>query len=427
MEILREGSRGPQVELLQAALVQAGFSQLAVDGIFGSRTRRALQEFQSSRGLAADGIAGPATWAALRPFLTGYDIYTVRRGDTFYSIARAYGTTVDAIRTANPNVNPNNLLIGEEITVPLRIPVVFTNISFTYLALEIALDGLMARYPFLRVMSIGNSVMGKRLYCVIIGEGPNRVSYNASHHANEWITTPVLMKFIEEYAAAYASGGSVGGQSASSMYRATTLLVVPMVNPDGVDLVTGALPTDSFYFIEALRLSANYPNLRFPEDWKANIRGVDLNLNYPADWERARELKFAEGFTMPGPREYVGPAPLSEPESNAMVSFTNRYGFSLIMAYHTQGRVIYWKYLDYNPPRSLEIAQEFSRLSGYVLSETPEYSAYAGYKDWFILIYNRPGYTIEAGLGINPLPISQFDEIYAEKVAMLAAGVTITA
>ncbi|MCF8010133.1 MAG: DUF3794 domain-containing protein [Clostridiales bacterium] len=44
--------------------------------------------------------------------------YTIKSGDTFYKIARQYSTTVDAIKRANPGVNPNNLQVGQTIKVP---------------------------------------------------------------------------------------------------------------------------------------------------------------------------------------------------------------------------------------------------------------------------------------------------------------------
>jgi g-D-glutamyl-meso-diaminopimelate peptidase len=170
----------------------------------------------------------------------------------------------------------------------------------------------------------------------------------------------------------------------------------------------------------------NDPPVRFPEAWRANIRGVDLNLQYPAGWEIAKQIKFAAGFTKPGPRDFVGPYPLSEPESRAVYDFTLNRNFRLALAYHTQGKVIFWKYLDYMPPRSQEIGMELSRLSGYSLETTPDYSGHAGYKDWFILNFNRPGYTIEAGIGVNPLPLSQFNEIYRDNVGMLAYSLLAT-
>ena len=86
--------------------------------------------------------------------------------------------------------------------------------------------------------------------------------------------------------------------------------------------------------------------------------------------------------------------------------------------------MIYWRYLNYEPAGSREIAQYFSEVSGYAVEETPQESGYAGYKDWFIQDYNRPGYTIEAGIGQNPLPLSQFGQIYEDNRGILLGGMT---
>lgn len=90
-----------------------------------------------------------------------------------------------------------------------------------------------------------------------------------------------------------------------------------------------------------------------------------------------------------------------------------------MLTYHTQGRVIFYQYQDQTPPGSLELAEIFSNISGYSLERVPESSSFAGYKDWFILFYNRPGFTIEVGLGTNPIPISQFSGIYRENLGIL--------
>ena len=152
---------------------------------------------------------------------------------------------------------------------------------------------------------------------------------------------------------------------------------------------------------------------------------MDLNLQFPANWERAKQIKFAQGFTRPAPRDYVGTAPLVAPEAIAVYNFTRQHNFRLILAYHTQGRIIYWKYLNYLPDASYYIGEQFSQSSGYSLEETPYGSSFAGYKDWFIQTYNRPGYTIEAGIGQNPLPISQFDEIYQDNLGILVLGAVL--
>ena len=136
--------------------------------------------------------------------------------------------------------------------------------------------------------------------------------------------------------------------------------------------------------------------------------GVDLNLQFPAEWEEAKRIKYAQGFNKPAPRDYVGEGPLTEPEALALYNFTLAHNPKLTISYHTQGEVIFWQYLDYKPTNALEIATKFSELSGYNIEEVPLNSAFAGYKDWFIAQYNKPGYTIEAGLrrkSVTPFPI----------------------
>lgn len=96
--------------------------------------------------------------------------------------------------------------------------------------------------------------------------------------------------------------------------------------------------------------------------------------------------------------------------------------FSLMITYHTQGRVIYYEYQDIIPPGAKEIADEFSKISGYSLAEVPNSSSFAGLKDWFILDFNKPGFTIEVGLGENPIPVSQFAGIYRENLGILVTG-----
>ena len=375
MRTLQEGDRGAIVDLLQWGLRRAGGS-LQVDGVFGAATLRALQRFQKARGLVPDGVAGPRTWSALRPWLTGLHSRTV---------------------------------------VPTRL-------RWSVDLLELVLQGLSARYSFLQINTIGVSPLGRAIWQVTIGQGSHRVGYNAAHHANEWITTPVLLKFLEQYAAGVAHGGVLGGADCRTLYEKYTLDIVPMVNPDGVDLVTGALEETSDAYRSAREIASGFPDIPFPSGWKANIQGLDLNLAYPARWEEAKRLKYAQGFDRPAPRDFVGPAPLAPPESRAMYDRAREADYRLILAYHTQGRVIYWKYDDRNPPGAYALVRRMEEASGYRAEITPAYSANAGYKDWFIQEYNRPGYTIEAGEGQSPLPLSQFDEIYRDNLGILLLG-----
>ena len=195
--------------------------------------------------------------------------------------------------------------------------------------------------------------------------------------------------------------------------------MIPMVNPDGVDLVVGAIQPGNIQYDLAQRLSRDYPTIPFLNGWKANLLGVDLNLNYPAGWLQAREIKFSQGYTRPGPRDYVGNAPLNQLETRALAEFTEFLDPALVLAYHSQGKEIYWQFRDYFVPGAKELGEVMARVSGYTLAEVPYESSFAGYKDWFIQNFRRPGYTIEVGSGENPLPLSQFPEIYRDNVPLL--------
>lgn len=425
MRVLRLGSTGSSVQLLQLALRRAGYGDLETDGRFGGATRAALIAFQAAMGLQADGIAGSASHRALLPWYTGYRVQSIARGDTLWAIAQRAGIPLEALITANPGLAPDNLQVGARLIVPLGFDVVPTGIDYSSALVGFCVRGLAARYPFIRTGEAGKSHMGRPLWTMTMGEGQNRVMYNAAHHANEWITTPILLRFAEQLAAAYAGGGSVFGTPAAEILSYSTLCLVPAVNPDGIDLVTGDIVAGEYYE-QARAIAADYPQFSFPDGWKANIQGVDLNLQYPAQWEQARENKFAQGIRSPAPADYVGSAPLVAPESRAMYDFTLAFDPALILAYHTQGEVVYWRFADYEPTGSRQIAELFADVSGYAVEDTPFASGFAGYKDWFIQDYDRPGYTIEAGLGINPLPIADFPAIYEKNLGILTLGTLVT-
>ena len=284
---------------------------------------------------------------------------------------------------------------------------------------------LSERYPSIRAENLTWTPFGRPIPLLTLGTGSRRVLFSASHHANEWITTPVLLKFMEELAGAAEKDGSLNGQSARKLLQQVTITAVPMVNPDGVDLVTGAIPPDTSQYVRAEDLAKNYPGIPFPTGWKANLNGVDLNLQYPAGWEQARAIKFKQGYREPGPRDFVGRAPLNQREAFFMARLAQQIVPDLMLALHSQGRVIYWQFQNYQVPGARELGEKMAQVSGYELAETPYMSGFAGYKDWFIEAFRRPGYTVEVGQGENPLPLAQFDEIYKNVSAILltaAAG-----
>lgn len=267
---------------------------------------------------------------------------------------------------------------------------------------------LQGRYGCLRRVEVGKSVLGKSIDALVLGSGEVCVHVNASVHANEWITTPLLLRFIEELAADLESSSGRGdaGSLTEDLLGRITLWAVPMVNPDGINLSQDGLWPECPYREHLLSWNSGVEDF---SRWKANIRGVDLNDQFPAGWEEERARRSTGG---PASQDYGGSAPLSEPEAAALASLTRRLRFSRVASLHTQGREIYWNYRDLEPDGSEALASRLVEASGYRAVKLT--GSDAGYKDWFISEFRRPGFTIEAGVGVNPLPAGQFEAIYGE-------------
>ena len=300
--------------------------------------------------------------------------------------------------------------------------IVRTDIPITSQSCDRMILEIIEAYPFCRTEVIAKTVYGRPLRTLVIGTGPRKVIYTAAHHANEWITSLVLLKYAEDLAEAISQGGCVFGVDAQGLADQVTIYMVPMVDPDGVDLVVGAIEPGTVPYEMAKTMASFYPKIPFPSGWKANLAGVDLNLQYPAGWLMAREIKFSQGYTKPGPRDYVGRAPLTQPEAKALAGYTEFIDPALVLAYHAQGQEIFWQFRDIFVPGAEALGRELARVSGYKLAETPAESAYAGYKDWFIQNFRKPGYTVEVGRGENPLPLTQFPEIYRDNVGLLTVA-----
>ena len=270
METLRLNSTGPTTQLLQSTLKELKFYNSAIDGIFGIRTQSSVINYQKVNGLNADGIVGPKTWNSLMPYINGFFTYKIKAGDSFYRLSQDFNTTIDALIFANPQTDYNNLVIDEEIIIPIG-SIVQTDISYTSEILELNINSFKQVYPFLEFETIGRTVLRKPITSIKFGKGPKEIFYNAAIHANEWITSPLLMKFLENLCKSYVNKQLIFGTDPEKLFEEFSLYIVPMINLDGVDLVTGLLEPGSFGYNNAQRISFNFPEITFPSGWKANI------------------------------------------------------------------------------------------------------------------------------------------------------------
>ena len=243
MKILKKGMSGPLVAFLQLTLKNADIYNDNIDYIFGNYTFEAVKKFQTVQNLVPDGIVGKKTWDAL--------------------------------------------------LIYMDIP---TSITYTYDILDLNIQSLKLKYSIFETGNIGTSVMNKEIPYIKLGKGAKKILYLAGTHANEWITCPLLMKFVEEYLISYSNETKILDKLAKDLYNTATIYIIPMLNPDGIDLVTGNLSKNSNYYINAKRISENFPNIRFPDGWKANIQGIDLNLQFPAKWNEAKGMKYSVLF-----------------------------------------------------------------------------------------------------------------------------------
>jgi len=245
-------------------------------------------------------------------------------------------------------------------------------------------------------------VLGRDIFGVLLGTGPERVLYAAAFHAQEWITSLLLLRFCEDLC-----------ETQTNLNR-RSLMFVPQMNPDGVEIALHGPKAAGPYTEAVATLGGDRPGL-----WQANARGVDLNHNYDAGRAALARRERAAGIIGPAPRRWRGPAAHSEPETRALVSLCNRSHFRHVVAMHTQGEEIYWEYGPNTPPWAKKMAEDMAAVSGYVVAKPEIMASHGGFKDWFIETTEHPGFTVEFGKGVNPLPLADFENIYEKTRKMM--------
>lgn len=280
------------------------------------------------------------------------------------------------------------------------------------------LDELCLKYPAVERGYIGKSILGRDLHYLRIGHGKSASLLVGAHHGMEHITTLLLLKFLEDALDREERGGVTGGFDIRYILAHRSVYVLPMLNPDGVEIqrygVSGA------HLFSQRLLMMNGGNQNFAS-WQANARGVDLNHNYDAGFYECKRLERESGIFGGGPTRYGGERPESEPETAALCLFTRFLASRLrcVLALHTQGEEIYWDYLGNAPQGGRMLADCFSRVSGYAVSVPEGIASYGGYKDWVISELSIPAFTVECGYGKNPLPPSDFYRIYEKVLPIL--------
>lgn len=222
--------------------------------------------------------------------------------------------------------------------------------------------------------SIGKSFFGKDIkYFAVRKTDRPKIIFQYAIHAREYITTYLAFKQINDFVRNGARG---------------TVYFVPATNPDGIRIALTKNPL-----------------------WKANGRGVDLNVNFDARWGSGAKNVFEAGA-----ENCAGEKPFSERESVALRDFTLAVKPDMTVSYHSKGQEIYWYFSQDKEKirRDRNIAEAVSAVTGYPLKFTP-YSA-GGYKDWCIDALKIPSITVEVGNDClsHPLKKKCLADIYNE-------------
>ena len=296
-------------------------------------------------------------------------------------------------------------------------PLVKVTEKYTYDQMSQDIQELASRYSSLmKVNTIGTTLDGRNLYEIVVGNinAEKHVLIHGGIHAREYMTPLLIMKQLE-YGLAFYGTASYEGRLLSDLFNKTAIHYVPMVNPDGVTISQsgiGGIRSEELrrtiqqcYQNDLAQGRTSAALERYLNYWKANGRGVDLNQNFPADWDEVTSTD------MPSYATYKGAAPLSEPESQALANLIQSRNWTATISYHSMGNIIYWDYPGNTvSAQSQELANAVSAKTGYRLAGS---SGHGGFKDWLQIKENPiPSLTIEVGSVSCPMPVTEFTDVW---------------
>lgn len=280
------------------------------------------------------------------------------------------------------------------------------------------IQNLREEYSFLNLESIGKSVLGRDIFSLQIGRAKEYVLFAAAFHGSEYITNALMLTFCHELCRAIADDDNIEGLNVRRAMYGRGLIIVPLVNPDGCEISIhgkgGCIGNYSF-----INRISNGDLIHF----NANARGVDINHNFNAGWETLRDLERKSQIYGPAKTRFGGYFPESEPETIAICNLCRQKVIRHAVAFHSQGEVIYPPEGDNPPKRSEKMSEIMAASSGYIIDKPQGLAVGGGFKDWFVKEFNRPAFTVEVGLGENPLPPSDYLKTYhiIREMLMLSA------
>ncbi len=276
--------------------------------------------------------------------------------------------------------------------------------------------------PMVRVFSIGKSLLARQITAAAVGNvrQNHAVLFAAGFHGQEWLTTLLLIRFLDELSQHINDSNDFFGVCVKKALSQSGLVVVPLVNPDGVEIAVNGAQAAGKYSENVEKMLA-----KFGGKWQANAAGIDINHNFNAGFSKLKKIERENGIDSPRPGKYGGERAHSEPETRALVKLCSSFWFKRAFAFHSQGEEIFYSYGEHTPAQSLLLCRMLCALCGYSPAVADGTAAHGGFKDYFINFYHRPGFTVEIGKGENPLPIEDLEPIYSRLCEMMLTAVIV--
>lgn len=266
------------------------------------------------------------------------------------------------------------------------------------------------KYRFLKIRTVGRSFRGRQIPMVSIGSGKKRILYVGTHHGSEGITASVLLQYIEDASRLILEGKRIGGVSAEYLVGSRQIDIIPMLNPDGVEISVRGVSKGDVMYERLLKMNEGKEDFTH---WQANGRGVDLNHNYNDMFGEYKASERKMGIFGGSRGKYSGEYPESEPETAALCHYIRSERPCNIITLHSQGEELYYESRGFVLPEGEKNALIASKLTGYSLGKTKGTASSGGLLDWVTRECGIPCLTVECGKGENPLPEEEARGIYA--------------
>ena len=149
--------------------------------------------------------------------------------------------------------------------------------GFTYEKMMAQINSYIEKHLTFSANGLCDSILGKNIPVITLGEGANVLAYIGGLNGSDGVSPRLLLHFVRDICSVYAEEGSVFGFSAKRILKEYTLIVIPMLNPDGRDYCVNGVTVNN-----PLRDRLINKNLG-SEDfscWRGNARGIELRYNF---------------------------------------------------------------------------------------------------------------------------------------------------